>query len=285
MDAELAYLHGWLGRTEAHTDVLSPRLAEAFDATLDEEPRRYETGDAAPLGIHWCLGNPAVRASELGRDGHPKRGDFMPPVSLPRRMWAAGELTFLAPLVVGMSVTRQSTIASLDAKQGRSGPLVFLGLDHVYLQEGRTCVTERQTLVYREDPSFDSGKSEADAHAVAAPEGAVVQRVTPNSVMLFRYSALTFNGHRIHYDSDYARDVEGYPDLVVHGPLIATLLLRAAARRAPSRRMESFSFRGRSPAFVGRPLSLSLEPQGAEVNATALSEERITMTARARFAT
>src|SRR5215207_11462156 len=120
MDSNLDRLRTWIGRTEARSDLLTSRLAEAFDATLDEEPRAYEPGDAAPLGIHWCLGNPAVRASGLGRDGHPKREGFMPPVPLPRRMWAAGKLTFLAPLIVGLSTTRQTTIASLDFKQGRS---------------------------------------------------------------------------------------------------------------------------------------------------------------------
>ena len=285
MDAELAYLRGWLGRTEARTDLLSARLAEAFDATLDEEPRRYEAGDPAPLGIHWCLGNPIARASRLGRDGHPERGAFMPPVSLPRRMWASGELTFLAPLVVEVPVTRQVTIAAVDAKQGRSGPLVFVGIDHLYLQEGRTCVSERQTLVYREDPTGEGKTREVAPEAGDAPAAPIVQSVRPDAVMLFRYSALTFNGHRIHYDADYARDVEGYPDRVVHGPLIATLLLRAAAKHDVSRRLESFSFRGQSPAFVERPLSFSLEPEGAAMKATALTEGRVTMTAQARLAT
>ena len=146
----------------------------------------------------------------------------MPPVPLPRRMWAAGKLTFAAPLLVGLNVTRQTTIAAIDLKHGRTGPLFFLELDHLYLQEGVTCVTERQTLVYREDPKPGGATAEAGVKPVP-PEGRIVQTLTPDAVMLFRYSALTFNGHRIHYDLAYAREVEGYPGLVVHGPLIATL--------------------------------------------------------------
>ena len=168
MEADFDRLRGWIGRTEARADLLTPRLAEAFDATLDEPPRAYESGDTAPLGIHWCLGNPAVRASGLGRDGHPKREGFMPPVPLPRRMWAAGKLTFAAPLLVGLNVTRQTTIAAIDRKQGRTGPLFFLELDHLYLQEGVTCVTERQTLVYREDPKPGGATAEAGATARSA---------------------------------------------------------------------------------------------------------------------
>jgi 3-methylfumaryl-CoA hydratase len=278
---DLDHLKSWIGRTEARSDLLTPSLAEAFDATLDEEPRAYESGDGAPLGIHWCLGNPAVRASGLGRDGHPKREGFMPPVPLPRRMWAAGALTFHAPLIVGRNVTRQTTIASLDLKKGRTGPLWFLELDHLYMQEGLTCVTERQTLVYREDPKPGEGAPERVAQDAEGEPLALT--ITPDPVLLFRYSALTFNGHRIHYDQDYARKVEGYPDLVVHGPLIATLLLRVAAEAGQGRRIEHFSFRGLSPSFVGRPLRLVVMPDGQELTAKAVSEGRISMTAQGRF--
>jgi 3-methylfumaryl-CoA hydratase len=279
---DLDHLKSWIGRTEARADLLTQRLAEAFDATLDEEPRRYEPGDEAPLGIHWCLGNPAVRASGLGRDGHPKREGFMPPVPLPRRMWAAGGLTFHAPLIVGMNVTRQTTIASLDLKKGRTGPLWFLELDHLYMQEGLTCVSERQTIVYREDPK--PGRTAPEPATESDGGQRVAQTIVPDPVLLFRYSALTFNGHRIHYDQDYARNIEGYPDLVVHGPLIATLLLRAAAREGQGRRIERFSFRGLSPSFVGRPMSLVVTTDGDDIDAKALSKGRVSMTAQGRFA-
>ena len=280
MDRDLDRLRTWVGRTEERSDLVTPRLAEAFDATLDEPPRAYAAGDAAPLGIHWCIGNPAVRASGLGRDGHPKRQGFMPPVPLPRRMWAAGELTFLAPLAVGAETTRVSTIASLDFRQGRTGPLWFLGIDHEYRQDGVPCVRERQTVVYREDPK--PGENGATPGPGAAEPADAVQTLVPDSTMLFRYSALTFNGHRIHYDKDYVRDVEGYPDLVVHGPLVATLLLRAAAAARPALRI--LSFRALSPSFVGRPLSISLAPAEGGLAATATSEGRRIMAAHATFA-
>jgi 3-methylfumaryl-CoA hydratase len=284
MRPDLDHLRTWIGRTEARSDLLTARLAEAFDATLDEEPRAYEPGDEAPLGIQWCLGNPVVRAGGLGRDGHPKREGFMPPMPLPRRMWAAGQLTCHAPLVVGTNVTRQSTIAAIDFKTGRTGPLVFLELDHLYMQEGLTCVTERQTLVYREDPKPGETKGEA-ASPAPTPSGEVVQTLTPDPVLLFRYSALTFNGHRIHYDAPYAREIEGYAGLVVHGPLIATLLMRACARARPERRLERLSFRGLSPSFAGRPLSISLVAGQDELVAAAESDGRAVMSASAIFRT
>src|SRR3954451_21690197 len=267
MEADFDHLRAWVGRTEARADLLTPRLAEAFDAKLDEPPRAYESGDTAPLGIHWCLGNPAVRASGLGRDGHPKREGFMPPVPLPRRMWAAGELVFHAPLIVGPNVTRQTTIVSIDFKEGRSGALFFLILDHLYLQEGVTCVTERQTLAYREDPK--PGEVTGESGKAPWESGGLVRTLVPGAVMLFRYSALTFNGHRIHYDLAYAREVEGYPGLVVHGPLIATLLLRACAAARTEHRLGELSFRGLSPSFAGRPLSVTLSEERGELRAGA----------------
>jgi 3-methylfumaryl-CoA hydratase len=281
VENELTHLRSWIHRTEARFDLLTPRLAEAFDATLDEPLRGYESGDTAPLGIHWCLGNPAVRASGLGRDGHPKREGFMPPVPLPRRMWAAGDLVFHAALIVGLNVTRQTTIVSIDFKQGRSGPLFFLALDHLYLQEGVTCVTERQTLVYREDPK--PGEPKVESGKPAPEPGRLVRTLTPDAVMLFRYSALTFNGHRIHYDLAYAREVEGYSGLVVHGPLIATLLIRACADARRDAALGRLSFRGLSPATGGEPLEVRLAEAPGGLSAVAASHGRLVMSATAAF--
>jgi 3-methylfumaryl-CoA hydratase len=280
-DRDVEHLRTWIGRTEVRSDLLTARLAEAFDATLDEAPRAYAAGNEAPLGIHWCIGNPAVRASGLGRDGHPKRQGFMPPVPLPRRMWAAGELTFLSPLVVGAETARVSTIVSLDLKEGRTGPLWFLGIDHEYRQDGVPCVREGQTIVYREDPKPGENRPEPGPGGQAERADAV-RTIVPDSTMLFRYSALTFNGHRIHYDKDYVRDIEGYPDLVVHGPLVATLLLRAAAAARPG--LRTLSFRALSPSFVDRPLSVSLASAEGGLAATATSEGRRIMAAQATFA-
>lgn len=276
------HLRDWVGRTEERSDLLTPRLAEAFDATLDALPRTYRPGEEAPLGIHWCLGNPAVRASGLGRDGHPKREGFMPPVALPRRMWAAGDLTFHAPLTIDSEVTRLSAIRSIDEKRGRSGPLVFVVIEHRYLQDGEARLTEDQTLVFREDPKPGEEGATATAPTTSEP-GHTVRTLTPDAVMLFRYSALTFNGHRIHYDLAYAREVEGYPGLVVHGPLIATLLLRACAEAKPGSRVQALSFRGLSPTFAGEPLSISLEPGSQGLGARASSCGRPVMAATASF--
>lgn len=273
-------LRGWIGGTEERSDLLTPRLAEAFDATLDEPARTYRTGEDAPLGIHWCIGNPVTRASGLGRDGHPKREGFMPPVPLPRRMWAAGDLAFHGALTVGSPVTRSSTIRSIDDKRGRSGPLIFVVVEHRYEQDGDTRVTETQTLVFREDP-----KPGGESPAPPAPgeEGRVVASVVPDPVMLFRYSALTFNGHRIHYDLAYARDVEGYPGLVVHGPLIATLLLRVCAAARRSERVRTFSFRGLAPTFADEPISIALNESGSSFAATAATANRAVMASKASF--
>ena len=226
MEPDIDRLRSWIGRAEERSDLLTPRLAEAFDATLDEPARAYRGGEEAPLGIHWCIGTPAVRASGLGRDGHPKREGFMPPVPLPRRMWASGDVVFHAPLSVGSEVTRSSTIRSIDEKRGRSGTLIFVVIEHRYSQDGEARVTEAQTLVFREDPQ--PGQASPTPTSPGRPDR-VVRTLVPDAVMLFRYSALTFNGHRIHYDEPYAREVEGYDGLVVHGPLQATLLMNAAA--------------------------------------------------------
>jgi 3-methylfumaryl-CoA hydratase len=269
---DLDRLRTWIGRSETHADHLTPRLAQAFEATLDLPPRAFAPGEPAPLGIHWCLGNPALPASALGRDGHPRREGFMPPIPLPRRMWASGELSFAAPLMVG-EVEKVSTVAEIDFKEGRTGPLLFLTLEHRYVQEGTARVVERQILVYREDPKPDAPAGEPPR---ADPGGTAVRTLVPDPVLLFRYSALTFNGHRIHYDQAYARDVEGYPGLVVHGPLVATLLLREAAQGADP---ASFSFRGLSPLVVGEPLSIVLGCRDGAVRAQATSGARAVMTA------
>jgi 3-methylfumaryl-CoA hydratase len=280
---DMDHLRQWIDRTETVRDWPTPRLAAAYEATLDVPPREFRAGDEAPLGLHWCLAIPAAPASALGRDGHPKREGFMPPIPLPRRMWAGGELVFHAPLAVGVEVERRSRIASLDLKHGRTGPLIFLNVEHSYDQGGGARIVETQTLVYREDAPAGKGKERAAPAPDASPVGETVRTLTPDPVLLFRYSALTFNGHRIHYDQAYAREVEGYPDIVVHGPLIATLLMRAAAEAAPKQRLASFAFRGLAPLSVNQPLSLMLERRNGDLQATAVSENRAMMAATAAF--
>ncbi|KAA8605624.1 protein dehydratase [Salipiger aestuarii] len=237
MTMDIDTLRGWIGRSETATEDLTPALIARYGATLGQPDT------AAPLLIHLCLTQPAVPAAELGPDGHPARGGFLPPVPLPRRMWAGGQFDFHRPLRVGGRVTRQSTIRDVVLKQGRSGALCFVTVDHLISDPDGLAITERQDIVYR----GAAGDGPASAPAPAEP-GAHHKSIAADPPLLFRYSALTFNGHRIHYDRSYATDVEGYPGLIVHGPLQATLLVHYAAdlRGAPPAR---FRFRSLSPLF------------------------------------
>jgi 3-methylfumaryl-CoA hydratase len=251
---EVEALKAWIGREEQKSERLTPALVERFEATIGPSLARFD--GEAPLGIHWCLNQPAVAAGGLGVDGHPARGGFLPPVPLPRRMWAGGELAFIAPLRAGDEVTRVSRIASIAHKQGRSGELVFVAVDHDILSGGVLAIRERQDIVYRAEAQA-APAGDRPASVVADPRRPErVETVDATTTLLFRYSALTFNGHRIHYDLDYARDEEGYRGLVVHGPLQATLMLHMAARmldRSPGR----FEYRGIAPLVHGSAFSLN----------------------------
>jgi 3-methylfumaryl-CoA hydratase len=224
-------------------------------ATLDW-PKAPQPGAPLPPGWHWLFFNGAARASELGPDGHPRRGGFLPPVPLPRRMWAGGRLSFAAPLPVGTVARRESQVASVEAKRGRSGDLVFVLVRHRIFGADGLAVEEEHDIVYRAQPAPGAPAPWTEA----APSGAAWRReVRPDPVLLFRYSALTFNGHRIHYDHPYVTRVEGYPGLVVHGPLIATLLLDLAIREGGAV-IRRFSFRAKSPLFDTAPFSLNGTP-------------------------
>ncbi|MGI6854653.1 FAS1-like dehydratase domain-containing protein [Mesorhizobium sp. 1B3] len=260
-DKEVAHLREWIGREEQACELLTPTLVERFEATLGRQLTRI--ADEAPVAIHWCLHQPAVAPDGLGRDGHPARGGFLPPVPLPRRMWAGGELSFLAPLRVGDEVTRISRIADVAHKQGRTGELVFVTVEHEVRSGGLLAIRERQDIVYR---AMETGAS-TPVPATAEPHPADhSEQVEATTTLLFRYSALTFNGHRIHYDLDYARDEEGYAGLVVHGPLQATLLLHLALRvkgATPAR----FAYRGVAPLILGRAFSVNAvkTPEGFDL--------------------
>ncbi|MCT4368848.1 MaoC family dehydratase N-terminal domain-containing protein [Yangia mangrovi] len=235
-------LRRWIGRTETRSEHLTPALVDRFNATFARGGPMDE-GAEAPLMIHLCLTQPAVPAEELGPDGHPARGGFLPPVPLPRRMWAGGALTFHRPLRIGSLVTRLSTIRDVVLKQGRTGPLCFVTVEHEISDEGGPAVTERQDIVYR---GIDTGAPKT-APETAAP-GVHSKEIATDPVLLFRYSALTFNGHRIHYDQPYVTGKEGYPGLIVHGPLQATLLAQYAADLRGAAPTE-FRFRSLSPLF------------------------------------
>ena len=231
-------LTDWTGRSETVTDVLRPFPADALAATLDRD-ETYPDGAALPDLWHWLYFLPLHKLSESGRDGHAAKGRFLPPVPLPRRMWAGSRFRFLRPLTIGAEVTKTSTIARIEPKQGRSGPLCFVTVAHDFHTGGVHCIAEEHDIVYREDPAPGAPA----AVAQPAPEASDFSRVIhPDPVLLFRYSALTFNGHRIHYDQPYATGVEGYRGLVVHGPLLATLLLDLL-RRQTDAPVAGFAFR------------------------------------------
>ena len=238
-----AHLRSWIGREAEATDIVTPRLAEEFLATFAPH-LGAETGEA-PLGLHWCLSPAIVPADGLGPDGHPARGGFLPPVPLPRRMWAGGELEVHAPLRIGDTVTRRSRIEDVSVKSGRSGTLCFVAVRHEYDAGRGVAVSERHDIVYREAAAPGGAVPKPPAPAEGAPAD-LDWSVAADPVLLFRYSAITFNGHRIHYDLPYVTGEEGYPGLVIHGPIQATLLLNMAARlggRPPAR----FAYRGLSP--------------------------------------
>jgi 3-methylfumaryl-CoA hydratase len=237
---DIKTLQQWVGKTESRSDQVTAAPIMALAGTLDREDIAPQTGDPLPPLWHWLYFLPIGRQSEIAADGHARRGEFLPPVPLPRRMWAGSRLQFYRPLRVGDTVSRTSRISSVSSKEGRTGPLVFVTVQHKISNAHEIAIDEEQDLVYREMPK--AGDSAVPPKA--APERADWQRVVhPDPVLLFRYSALTLNGHRIHYDRRYATEVEGYPGLVVHGPLLATLLLDLLRRDMPDATLSRFSFR------------------------------------------
>lgn len=245
------FLSQWVGKTETAHDVIAPKPTHLMEMTLDRQPSLAE-GDPLPSLWHWIYFLSSAPMSGLGRDGHPAVGGFLPPVGLPRRMWAGGRFTFASPLPIGAQATKLSTIDKVALKEGRSGPLCFVTVRHQVSVRGEECFTEEHDIVYREDPAPGSPTPKP----TAPPEDATVsETIIPSEVMLFRYSALTFNGHRIHYDLDYCRDVEGYPGLVFHGPLTATVLAGLAERSA-GKALRRFSFRAVSPLFHTAPFGI-----------------------------
>jgi 3-methylfumaryl-CoA hydratase len=252
---DLALLQQWKGKTAERADVIRPSMADALAAVLDRPAPA--PGDALPPLWHWIYFWDVSPQSELGPDGHPRRGGFLPPVPLPRRMWAGGRLTFSAPLPVGSSATRHSRILDVSAKQGRSGNLAFVTVQHEIGSDAGVAVTEEHDIVYRDLPQPGAA---APAPKMAPERAAWSRTVTPDPVLLFRYSALTFNGHRIHYDRSYVTEVEGYPGLIVHGPLIATLLLDLLWRKLPDATVRTFSFRAVGPLFDIEPFEVCGEP-------------------------
>ena len=253
-------LRGWIGRSEERRDVAGAMQVAAMAATLDVADMATDAGAAVPPLWHWMYFIPLARHSEIGPDGHPQRGGFLPPVPLPRRMWAGGRLDFHAPLEIGEAITRISRIQDVSLKTGRSGTLAFVTVRHEISNTRGVAITEEHDIVYRENPRPDALAPQPQP----APEGMTMWRdIVPDPVLLFRYSALTFNGHRIHYDRPYVTGVEGYPGLIVHGPLIATLLLDLLRRDQPQADVRRFRFRAVRPIFDIHRFTVCGRPDGA----------------------
>lgn len=252
----------WLGRSETVEDYLGTTQARAAAATLDLPTDSFEIGAPLPPLWQWFYFLPQAPQAKLSVDGHPQRGGFMPPIELPRRMFAGSRLRFIQPLRIGQAARREGTIHAINQKSGRSGNLAFVTVNYNYFQDDQLCIEEQQEIVYREPGAPVPAPTPIEL--AAAPEGAWTRMVMPETALLFRFSALTFNAHRIHYDRPYATEEEGYPGLVVHGPLTAVLLLELV-RQHTTRPITSFSFRGQAPLFDLAPFRLLAIPSEHEV--------------------
>jgi 3-methylfumaryl-CoA hydratase len=277
-DAELKHLQSWIGKQSVLTDTLPnfpvQALASAFDHSIV-----LNRGGTLPCPWHWLYFLPTPTHTGTGEDGHPKKGGFLPPVPLPRRMWAAGEMRIEQPLIIGEVAEKTSTVKSVEAKTGRTGPLVFVNVLHEIRQRGQLCISEQQNLVYREAPKQ---RAELPAGKQATEIADFTREVTPDSVLLFRYSALTYNSHRIHYDREYAVNTELYPALVVHGPLLATLLVELIYDTIPGATIKTFAFKAIRPTFDTHPFTLCAKRNGNELSLWTVDHQgNLCMTANA----
>ena len=257
---EVAHLQSWVGKSESSHDQIAAMPAAGLSATLDRADPAPHMGDVLPPLWHWMNFVAIAPQSQLGPDGHPARGGFLPPVPLPRRMWAGGRLHWNADnlLEIGQQVERISRIASVDHKVGRSGELLFVLVQHEFRNERGVALTEEHDIVYR---AAAQPSDPVPPPTVADKNAAWKRNINADAVMLFRYSALTFNGHRIHYDRSYVTQEEGYPGLIVHGPLIATLLIDLLRRHAPGAVVTDFSFKAIRPTFDLHPFTVLGQPQ------------------------
>ena len=279
----LAQLRSWEGRSETLHDEITAAPVRGLSATLDRDDPAPAHGTELPALWHWLYFLPSHRQSEIGPDGHARRGGFLPPVPLPRRMWAGGRLQWHAPLRVGDSVQRESRIVSVTHKSGRTGDLVFVLVRHEVRNVHGVALTEEHDIVYRAAAKPDDPVPPPQPADREAPWS---REIVPDDVLLFRYSALTFNGHRIHYDRKYVTEVEGYPGLVVHGPLIATLLADLARRERPGAAFASFSFKAVRPTYDLHPFSVSGRPSAGGAGAELWAHDHegwLTMQAEATF--
>jgi len=255
---DISLLKSWIGRETSSFDVLAVRQGRLLAATLGSNPGDFTEGTRLPPLWHWVFFLEGLPPSELGQDGHPARGGFLPPVPLPNRMWAGGRVEFFRGLKLGSEAAKRSRILDVEHKLGRTGELVFVKVLHEIRQAGELALSEVQELVFKE-ASRKSPQALPDA-----PEARFSKPFCPDPTLLFRYSALTFNGHRIHYDLAYCREVEGYSNLVVHGPLLATVLAGFAEETA-GRELKTFDYRGVQPSLLGNALSVNAADQGGQL--------------------
>lgn len=275
----------WIGRSDVHEDVITAVPAAALAATLDRCDPFPQAGDALRPLRHWLYFLPLHRRSELGPDGHPQRGGVLPPIALPHRMWAGGRFRFLEPLRIGAAVRRVSTITDVVEKTGRSGQLAFVVVHHAIYAGDVLLLDEEHDIVYRERSSVSSERPIEKPAGAEHRQAAISRWFVADDVLLFRYSALTFNSHRIHYDRRYVTEHEGYPGLIVHGPLLATLLADVAGDAKPDLTLATFTFRARTPVFDGMPFRACA--QDAADGSTALwiatNDGAVAMEGRATF--
>ncbi len=258
------FLRTWIGKSQTETDIITAAPLRMMRATMDLPQAKLDmasqASDSLPPLWHWLYFLPSPQQSELGEDGHAKRGGFLPPVPLPRRMWAAGQLEFFHDLALGDKITRTSTIDDVTVKSGRTGSLCFVRVRHEVSNQNGLALREFHDIVYRPNPVSSASNASPKATASVAYEQAPVashsEIIHPTDPLLFRYSALTFNGHRIHYDRKYVTEVEGYPGLIVHGPLMATLLAGLGKKLDPDARIASFEFRALKPVFDLHPFEI-----------------------------
>ena len=282
MNINVDELKSWIGNDEIAFDEVSQSLEARFRATLDEDPGNPQKGEIASSGLHWALAPAVVKSSLLGKDSHPKKGEFLPPVPLPRRMWAGCRTHFLKPLKIGDLVKKRSSVVDINLKDGKSGLLCFVTANYEFFVDDQLMIKEDHDLVYRDYNKEDKTIFVKNDLPFVKPD--YEEKIFAHPTMLFRYSAITFNGHRIHYDYPYSTEEEGYKDLVFHGPLQATLMLRAAEKYKKAK-VKSFSHRGVAPVYANDHLIINIEnkPNDSLNCFTSTKDAGMTMKAEAIF--
>ncbi len=270
-DVDLDLLRSWEGREETREDVITLAPVQMLAATLDRDPAAFTEGDLLPPLYHWLLFPSLTRTADLARDGHARLGEFMPPVPFPRRMFAGARVDYRGELQIGQRVERVARIAAVRYKEGRSGPLVFVTVTYELSDADGLKLVEEQDIAYRPATAAKSGAPKGEAHP---PQADFSREIVPDEALLFRFSALTFNAHRIHYDLPYTQG-EGYPAIVVHGPLTAVLLADLVTHETGQAALEQFSFRAKSAFFLGERMTLLGRREGSSIELTAMSEKGV----------